>query len=70
MKTLTIISAVLLQLSLAGLVREEPVEITNFETSEELDTLDELSEEAFEEMFGEASITDPDELERHRKTLQ
>jgi len=55
---------------LAGLVREEPVEITNFETSEELDTLDELSEEAFEEMFGEASITDPDELERHRKTLQ
>merc|ERR1719362_141903 len=65
-----ILSALLVSLSLAGLVREEPVEITNFETSEEMDAEDELSEEAFEEMFGEEPITDPEELEKHRETLE
>lgn len=70
MKTLIILSALLVSFSLAGLVREEPVEITDFETSEEMDAEDELSEEAFEEMFGEEPITDPEELERHRETLE
>ena len=70
MKTLILISALLVSFSLAGLVREDPVEITNFETSDEMDAEDELSEEAFEEMFGEEPITDPEELERHRETLE
>ena len=70
MKILILISALLVSFALAGLVREDPVEITNFETSDEMDAEDELSEEAFEEMFGEEPITDPEELERHRETLE
>lgn len=50
----------LLQLAMSGLLRED---------EEEMDANVELSEEAFEEQFGETPITDPVELERHRQRL-
>ena len=62
-------------MSLGGLykvhVREDPIEITNFETSsEEMDDDDELGEEEFEAQFGQEPVDDPDEMARRAETLK
>ena len=51
----------LLHLAFCGLVRDD--------SPDEMDINDELSEEAFEALFGETPITDPVELEKHRQAL-
>ena len=70
MKIIILLSV--LKLTFAGLaVREDPIEITNFDTpSAEMDMDDELSEEAFEMQFGEDPIDDPEEMERRAEALK
>jgi len=70
-----IILLALVHMSLGGLYklheREDPVEITNFETSsEEMDNDDELGEEEFEAQFGEEPVDDPEEMARRAETLK
>ena len=58
--------------ALAGLDRAQPKREGGraVQALYEMDAEDELSEEAFEEMFGEEPITDPEELEKHTETLE
>ena len=71
MKLLVLLCLCMLHSSYGGAqTREDPIPITDFETSEEMDNDDELSEDDFEAQFGEDPITDPEEKKRREETLK
>merc|ERR1711976_19794 len=71
MKLLVLLCLCILHTSYGGVRnREDPIPKTDFETSEEMDNDDELSEDDFEAQFGEDPITDPEEKKRREEKLQ